>query len=65
MEMLASIENKSAESWSRGQVLPAVNPSLKSAAAAIGWGLAIGAFVMVAQTIAILGSLYATGIVDL
>ena len=63
--MLASIENKSAKSWTRDQGLIAVNPSLKSAAAAIGWGLAIGAIVMVAQTIAVLGSLYATGIVDL
>ena len=43
----------------------AVNPSLKSAVAAIGWGLAIGVVVMVAQTIAVLGSLYATGIVEL
>jgi hypothetical protein len=63
--MLASIENKSAESWTRGQGLLAVNPSLKSAVAAIGWGLAIGVVVMVAQTIAVQGSLYATGIVEL
>ena len=63
--MLASIENKSAAGWTGNQVSLAVHPSLKSAAAAIGWGLAIGAIVMVAQTIAVLGSLYATGIVDI
>lgn len=63
--MLASIVNKSAAGWSKAPASPAMNPSLKSVAAAIGWGLAIGACVMLAQTIAVLGSLYATGIVDL
>ncbi|MFM9842577.1 MAG: hypothetical protein ACKVOI_06365 [Dongiaceae bacterium] len=63
--MLASIENKSAGSWIKAPISLAVNPSLKAVAAAIGWGLAIGVCVMLAQTIAVLGSLYATGIVDL
>lgn len=63
--MLAAIENKSAEGWTKGSVSLAINPSLRSAAAAIGWGLAIGACTMLAQAVAVVGSLYATGIVAL
>jgi hypothetical protein len=42
-----------------------VRPSLRSAAAAIGWGLVIAACTMVAQAVAVLGSLYAAGVVSL
>jgi hypothetical protein len=63
--MLASIENKSAKGWTKGPASLAVNPSLKSAAAAIGWGLAIGACTMLAQAVGVIGSLYAAGVVSL
>jgi hypothetical protein len=42
-----------------------MRPSLRSVAAAIGWGLTIAACTMVAQAVAVLGSLYAAGVVSL
>lgn len=62
--MLASIETRSA-GWTKTPGAMSVRPSLRSAAAAIGWGLVIAACTMVAQAVAVLGSLYAAGVVSL
>ena len=62
--MLASIGQKPLYGWNSGIARFTVGPSLKRAASAIGWGLAIGVAAMVAEVIAVLGTLYAAGIVS-
>lgn len=62
--MLASIGTRST-GWTKTSSAITMRPSLRSVAAAIGWGLTIAACTMVAQAIAVLGSLYAAGVVSL
>ncbi len=62
--MLASIGIRST-GWTKTPSAITMRPSLRSVAAAIGWGFAIAACTMVAQAVAVLGSLYAAGVVSL
>ena len=62
--MLASIGHKPIYGWNGGHSHFTFGPSLKRAASAIGWGLAIGVGTMLAEVIAVLGTLYASGIVS-
>jgi hypothetical protein len=62
--MLALIGTRST-GWTKTPSAITVRPSLRSVAAAIGWGLTIAACTMVAQAVAVLGSLYAAGVVSL
>jgi hypothetical protein len=61
--MLASIGRKSANDWSFVHSPIAFGPSLKRTAAAIGWGVAIGAGTMLFEVVAVVGALYVSGIV--
>ena len=63
--MLASIGHKPAYGWNSVHQHFAFGPSLKRAASAIGWGLAIGVGTMFAEVVAVLGTLYASGIISL
>jgi len=62
--MLASIGHKPVYGWNSGHSHVVFGPSLKRAASAIGWGLAIGVGTMLAEVVAVLGTLYASGIVS-
>lgn len=62
--MLASIGHKPIYGWNGVNSHFIFGPSLKRAASAIGWGLAIGVGTMLAEVVAVLGTLYASGIVS-
>ncbi len=63
--MLASIGRRSVNDWSFVHSPIAFGPLVKRTAAAIGWGVAIGAGTMAVEFVAIVGALYASGIVSL
>lgn len=62
--MLASIGHKPVYGWNSVHSHFVIGPSLKRAASAIGWGLAIGVGSLIAEVVAVLGTLYASGIVS-
>ena len=63
-KMLALIGQKPLYGWNSSIARFTFGPSLKRAASAIGWGLAIGIGAMLAEVVAVLGTLYAAGIVS-
>ena len=63
--MLASIVRRPAYSLSFIHSPIVLGASLKRTASAVGWGVAIGAGTMLVEFVAVVGALYAAGIIDL
>ena len=62
--MLASIGQKPLYGWNAGISRSVLSPSLKRAASAIGWGIAIGVAATLAEVAAVVCTLYAAGIIS-